>query len=66
MPQRAALRDVPAQGEITAMQPQCPAGRAQGMLTLAVMFMEWSGWLIVKLNVMGDSLYPQLSLLLDK
>jgi len=33
LPQGATLRGDPAQGEITAMQPCCLAGRAQGRLT---------------------------------
>lgn len=51
--QGATSRGQPASGEITAMQPHCLAGRAQRRLTYAVIFVEQSGLLIVKLYTMG-------------
>lgn len=56
------------QGEITTPQPHCQEGKSQGRLSQALIFMEWNGWLIVRLHALGrvgDFLYPQLSVFPD-
>lgn len=49
----AALRGVPALGEITAVQPHCRASRAQRNPPLAVVFKGRRGWLIVRWHTKG-------------